>query len=529
MNQKQNISSSLFSHNSLKEEISQEHDIDSKLQRRQINFSNEENFSKIKESAMTNELSLGQNYRDRKFLQKRIKQNIYIEVPQNLKNKLTISTELFEQCQNMEIKISKFSEILSAFNSQEINKKYLGLVGIRKLLLLPSPPIQELLNVGIIQELIPLLDNSPSEFQYEALWVLTMFSSGSSDQVNMIVCKGLIPKIVKFLDSQIEELKCQAIIIIGNLANDSGKIRDLLIKEKSFDKILTVLSSTNQNILIKNCIWAISCFFKVKPIPPYNLVKKSIKMIARAIVILPGDTEFLTEAFFILSYITEHYKDAVNDLFDLDIIPNIIKYLDIDVQYIQLSCLRVIGNIASGNANQTQLLIDWKVFDYLKKTIMNPKNMIRKESAWILSNIAAGTQKQLEMLISSNFLPILEHIIQIDELEIKKECIWAVCNMTSVEKPEYMKKLLDQNILRIICNCLKMNDAKYLAVSLEALGNLLAFGKKNNPEGHNPIVIEFEKMGMCDILEKLQFHPVEIVYNKALRLLETYFETQFMD
>ena len=252
-------------------------------------------------------------------------------------------------------------------------------------------------------------------------------------------------------------------------------------------------------------------------------------MIARAIVILPRDTEFLTEAFFMLSYITEHYKEAVNDLFDLDIIPNVIKCLDIDVQYIQLSCLRVIGNIASGNANQTQKLIDWNIFDYLKKTILNQKNMIRKESAWIISNIAAGTQKQIEMIISADFLPILEHVIQVDELEIKKECIWAVCNLTSVEKPEFMKKLFEQNILGIICNCLKMDNGKYLAVSLEALGNLLAFGKKNNPEGHNPIVIEFEKMGMCEILEKLQFHPVEVVYNKALKLLESYFETQFME
>ena len=529
MNQKENTSS-LFSPNSLNQEITQENYIDSKFQKRQKSFYNdEENISIIKENAISNELSLGQNNRYRKFLQKRLKQNTYTEVPQNLKNKLTISTELFEQCQNMEIKISKFSEILSSFNSQEINKKYFGLVGIRKLLLLPSPPIQELLNVGIIKELIPLLDNSPSEFQYETLWCLTMFSSGSSDQVNMIVSKGLIPKIVKFLDSQIEELKCQAIIIIGNLANDSGKIRDTLIKEKGFDKIITILSSTNQNILIRNCTWAISCFFKVRPIPPYNLVKKSIKMIARAIVILPRDTEFLTEAFFMLSYITEHYKEAVNDLFDLDIIPNVIKCLDIDVQYIQLSCLRVIGNIASGNANQTQKLIDWNIFDYLKKTILNQKNMIRKESAWIISNIAAGTQKQIEMIISADFLPILEHVIQVDELEIKTECIWAVCNLTSVEKPEFMKKLFEQNILGIICNCLKMDNGKYLAVSLEALGNLLAFGKKNNPEGHNPIVIEFEKMGMCEILEKLQFHPVEVVYNKALKLLETYFETQFME
>ena len=98
--------------------------------------------------------------------------------------------------------------------------------------------------------------------------------------------------------------------------------------------------------------------------------------------------------------------------------------------------------------------------------------------------------------------------------------------MTSVENNDYIKKILEQGILRIICDCLKMKDAKYLAVCLEAFGNLLAFGKKSNPNVQNPIVIEVEKMGMFDVLEKLQFHQVEIVYEKTLNILETYFDTQ---
>ena len=209
--------------------------------------------------------------------------------------------------------------------------------------------------------------------------------------------------------------------------------------------------------------------------------------------------------------------------------PQIIKLLDIEVQYVQLSCLRIVGNIASGNANQTQQLLDWGILDYLKKTIFNSKKSIRKESAWILSNIAAGTQKQIESLIDQDFLPLLSNVIKGDETEIKKEAIWEVCNLTSVEKPEKLRKILEQGILQIICNCLKMDDAKYLAVCLEAFGNLLAFGKRSNPNGPNPIVTEVEKMGMFDVLEKLQYHPVEIVFEKTLKILETYFEVENME
>ena len=525
-----NPSSNLFS-NAGEKGNNQDNDIDSKFQNRQQEFSNEENFSQIKESTMTNELSLGQSFRNKVFMQKRLKKSMNSIATQSLKSKLTIPLDLYERCSNMNIELSKFPEIITAFRANDLTQKYTGLVGIRKLLTLQNAPIQELVDIGITSELLLLLDNSYPEFQYEALWCLTNIATGTSDQANSIVVKGGIEKIIKLMDSSIEELKEQAIWIIGNLASDSQKIRDTLIREKAFDKIITLLASSSASNLqlIKHSTWALSNFFRVKPAPPYDIIKKVINVIARSMLIIPNDQEFLIDACFILYYLTEHYKDSVRDLLDIGIIPKVIQNLDINVNFIQINCLRIVGNIASGNANQTQSLIDWGILNYLKKTISNEKKQIRKESAWIISNIAAGTQRQIETLIAENFLPILENSIKNDEPEIKKECIWAICNLTSVENPDYLKKILNDGILRILCDCLKMDDAKYLAVCLEAFGNLLAFGKKSNPDGPNPIVNELEKMGMFDVFEKLQLHPVEIVYEKTLKLLETYFETQNME
>ena len=518
-------SSSLFS-NSL-ENKDQDAIMETKFQNRQEAFSNEENFSSLKESEMSKELSLGQNLRDKIFMQKRLKKNINIEQSQSLKSKLTIPLELYETCERMVVDLTQFKEIIQAFRSNDINQKYTGLVGIRKLLSLPNSPIQELIDFGIVPELISLLDNSPAEFQYEALWCLTNIASGTTDQANNIVIKGGIPKIIKLLDSSIEELRNQTTWLIGNLASDCLKIRDTLIKEKAFDKLITVLSSTNNIQLIKQATWAIGNFYRVKPKPKIETVKKSFNIVARAMNLIPSDNEFLADACFILYFMTENYKETIKDLLDINIIPQILRNLDIDVKFIQINCLRIVGNIASGNANQTQILLDYGVLNYLKKTIFNAHKQIRKETAWILSNIAAGTQKQIETLIAEDILPILNRVIKSDEPEIKKECIWAVCNLTSVENENYIKKILEQGILGIICDCLKLEDAKYLAVCLEAFGNLLAFGKKHMTQNNtNPIVDEVEKMGMFDVLEKLQLHPVEIVYEKTLKILETYFDTQ---
>ncbi len=103
-----------------------------------------------------------------------------------------------------------------------------------------------------------------------------------------------------------------------------------------------------------------------------------------------------------------------------------------------------------------------------------------------------------------------------------------MCNLSSIENKNLTELIIQQGILNLICYCLKLKDAKYIAVSLEALSNLLAFGKLyyTNEYGKNLIVEKIEELGMFDVLENLQMHPVEIVYEKTIKLLETFFDTE---
>jgi hypothetical protein len=90
-----------------------------------------------------------------------------------------------------------------------------------------------------------------------------------------------------------------------------------------------------------------------------------------------------------------------------------------------------------------------------------------------------------------------------------------------------MEAIIQQGIIEIICDCIRINEPRYIAVALEALSNLLEFGKKfYSQTGKNPIVTKIEQLGMFDVLERLQYHPVEIVYEKTLKILEAYFETE---
>ncbi len=275
-----------------------------------------------------------------------------------------------------------------------------------------------MIDAGLVFDFIKYLDHSLPEFQFEALWCLTNIASGTSDHTQSVVNKGGIEKIINLMDSNIHEIQEQAVWAIGNIASDSVKTRDKVIHKRGLEKIIKIFTTAERVNLVKHCTWSISNFCRSKPSPDYEVINPAIDLVIKAIYKLDKDYEFLVDACWILSYLTEHHKKTIKKILSTNVLPKLLTFLECPILYIQLPCLRIIGNIVSGNANQTQMVLDAGVLQYLKKTIFNEKRSVRKESCWIISNIAAGTQQQIEALITSDFLQILDHVIKNDESEV---------------------------------------------------------------------------------------------------------------
>ncbi len=315
------------------------------------------------------------------------------------------------------------------FKSEDPKAQYVGIVGIRKILAIRkiilisanNPPIQDVIDAGLVYEFIKYLDHSLPEFRFEALWCLTNIASGTSDHTQSIVIKGGVEKIISLIDSNIQEIQEQAIWAVGNIAGDSLKVRDRVIDKRGLEKIFKVFSTAERNTLIKHCVWALSNFCRSKPAPKFEVLKPAIDLVIRAIYKLDQDYEFLVDACWVISYMTEHHKKSVKKLLDTNILPKLLSFLNYPVLYIQLPILRILGNIVAGNASQTQTVVDAGCLQYLKKTLMHEKRSIRRETCWIISNIAAGTQQQIEAIILSDFIPILEQTIKNDEPEVFKQ------------------------------------------------------------------------------------------------------------
>ena len=155
--------------------------------------------------------------------------------------------------------------------------------------------------------------------------------------------------------------------------------------------------------------------------------------------------------------------------------------------------LKIIGNIICGNANQTTQILTDDIFNILKKNIMSNNKIIKNDICWIISNITADTQQNIIKLIDRGFFPLLIELFQKSEKDIRKEIIFALANLTLLDDKAYLENLINNGLLKIICDGIKGNNVIEIVVCLEALGNLLSFGEKYSNNGHNLIRDEIEK------------------------------------
>ena len=514
--------------------------IESKFQTRQVSLFAKENFSEIKEESMKKELSLGKSIREKIFIQKRLKQKMNKEnensKSETIRDKLTISRDFYDKCIDMNVNISQLKDIIISFNSNDLEQKFVGIVGIRKLLCLQDkPPIEIILEMNVLPEIIRLLDNFPVEFQYEALWCLINISTGNEEQIAKIKNEGGIDKIIEFLDHNVNEIKELVIWNIGNISIDSSKVNNYLLNKKVINKLITILSVNNNENIIIHCISALRNLLRnnLNNLNEKVDLKRLLNSISRIIISIKYNEEnknirqLFNDSLYILSHLSEKIKECKDFLLENGVIPYIVELIrnnnNENNYYLVLGGLKIIGNIIAGNANQTQKMLDYNIYDILKIHMFNNKKIIKKEANWIISNIAAGTESNIKNLIDNGFFPLVCNVFHTEEKDVRIEATWALCNFSQIKDKEYVQNLINQGLLDIICECMKSKESKEIAISIEALYNLLVFGKKNEVNGYNYVAYEMEKMGMLNVLENLQYHRSELIYEKVIKIIETFF------
>ncbi|CAA0843298.1 Importin subunit alpha-1 [Striga hermonthica] len=397
----------------------------------------------------------------------------------------------------------------------------------RKLLSIErNPPIEEVIQSGVVPRFVEFLgrDDYP-QLQFEAAWALTNIASGTSENTKVVIDQGAVPIFVRLLSSPSDDVREQAVWALGNVAGDSPKCRDLVLHYGALMPLLSQFNDQAKLSMLRNATWTLSNFCRGKPQPQFEQVKPALAAIAH--LIHTNDEEVLTDACWALSYLSDGTNDKIQAVIEAGVCPRLIELLLHPSASVLIPALRTVGNIVTGDDLQTQVIINHQALPrLLNLLIQNHKKSIKKEACWTISNITAGNKEQIQAVIEAGLISPLVHLLQNAEFEIKKEAAWAISNATSGGTHDQIKVLVHEGCIKPLCDLLVCPDPRIITVSLEGLENILKVGEAEKNQGNTGDVNIFAQMiddaeGL-EKIENLQSHDNNEIYEKAVKILETY-------
>ena len=183
------------------------------------------------------------------------------------------------------------------------------------------------------------------------------------------------------------------------------------------------------------------------------------------------DDEIMQDAGWALSYISDGSNDKLTSVVRAGLMPVLNTLLvqkgmplGATLNPVLMPCVRVVGNIASGDETHVDALIDAGLLVTLKAmlgsclddgTYSGKRITLIKEICWGISNITAGTQLQIQAVIDANLIALLvDRALDKRNWSTQKEAAIAIANAVagSGAASSALQTLASSGCVRALCS-----------------------------------------------------------------------------
>uniref|UniRef100_A0A672JEX5 Importin subunit alpha n=1 Tax=Salarias fasciatus TaxID=181472 RepID=A0A672JEX5_SALFA len=398
-----------------------------------------------------------------------------------------------------QISCTSLEDIVRDVNSDSIPSQIRGCQAARKLLSERDSSINEIINAGLLSCFVAFLsmDDEPT-LQFEAVWVLTNITSGTSWHTKRVMDHGAVPAFISLLSSPMLHISEQAVWAVSNIAGDGPMYRDVLIACNAIPALLACISPDTPLDFLHNLAWTLSNLCRSKnPYLPGSVVQQMLPSLIMFLHL--SDKNILSQVCWAFCYLSDGENNRIEVVLRTGIIPRLMELLNHEDTYVMV-------------------VIDAGCLEVLPKLLRHSKSSVQKEAAWALSNIAAGPSKQIQQLINCGLFAPLVELLRSGYFKSQREAVWVVKNITIRGTMDQMIFVIRIGALEAIIRLLQVPDAKVVMVILDTINNLvMAAEKSGETEGVCRLIKE---LGGFAHIEMLQNHENVVLRKAASYLLD---------
>ncbi|KAJ5067889.1 importin alpha [Anaeramoeba ignava] len=503
--------------------MNQQNDYKKKLELRKQKFKKTIDFDAVKDKRVQIGSTLSKNKKEDFMLEKRMKKK---QGKQETVSKINFQSEEFQK--QLEKKIRLIPIYSKLIFGTDLKKRLENLGKIRKLLSIPeNPPFEQVIQTGIIKELITIIDNSNEDIQFEIVWIICNISSGTIQQTQYLIDNNIENLLIKYLKSPNKKIRKLCSLALNNIYIDFQRHSS---KQEVLKTLLEIFPTIKPHSLeFHTFVLLTSSLIRGKSLVNSDQASQILSLLVNNLK--QNYKELKRDILWCLLDLIRNEnmnKDLIQKsglhLKLMNIITKLQQKIDVNprekIGYeIIIICLNQISIIFSMDEGISDEIMELKNLEPFKNILVWKRRKATEGIIKILSNSSLNENSIQKYLDGKILINLLE--LEMDSSnEIRILIFSFLIKMIKNANSNQMSEIFSTNFFKKITSLIEIDNTESILTILNLIEEIL---KKENSVKNSPMIERMEEANLIEKIEQLQTHPNEEIYQKTFSILETFF------